>query len=149
MKVFAGLAMVAQDFYFSFQLGIVGDDRASFAQSSKVLAGIKTEATASADGACFSIFVESAACLAGILNNREVMTCGNFNNWIQVSRLTEEMNRNNGFGPRSDRSFEQVRIQRAGLFLDINENRPRTAVTDGLGGGHESAGHGDDFVTRP
>src|ERR1051326_4488549 len=67
MKVFAGLAVIAHDFYFSLKLRIIGDNGAGCPKGAEILAGIKTKAPRRAHRACFSPFVDSAVRLAGIL----------------------------------------------------------------------------------
>src|SRR5665213_3565181 len=98
MVIFLVLPVVSQNLNFSRQFLVVGDYATRFAQGAEVLAGIETETSRNAHRAGMAAFVESAVRLAGVFNDGNAMSSGNFQDGVHVSALAKEMNGNDRFG---------------------------------------------------
>lgn len=56
------------------------------------------------------------------------------------------MRQHDGFGARADGGFDQVGVDVVCERIDIDEHRQRAKLDDGVDGGRETGGHGDDFI---
>ena len=106
MVVFLCLPMVPQHLDFNPQFLVVGDHRSCFPEGAQVLAGIKTEATGCSNRPGLPASEFCAMRLAGVLNHRQPPASRNLKDRIHVSRLAEQMDRDNRLGPRSDGAFQ-------------------------------------------
>src|SRR5919108_4440231 len=76
------------------------------------------------------------------------MTPGYFHDAIHVAGLPIQMDGYNGSRPRCDGGLQRIRIHQHRIFLDINEDRPRSSECDRLGRGDERVGDSDDLIAR-
>src|SRR5260370_3312078 len=58
------------------------------------------------------------------------------------------MHWNDGLSARAKRLFKPGRVQCVGGLVNIDEHRPSSTVSNGLGSGHKCIGNGDYFVAR-
>ena len=69
-------------------------------------------------------FVFCAHCLSGVFDEKKIPARGNLKKRVHVRHLAEQMNRDNGAGPRGDDGFDPGRVQSIGQRVDINKDRP-------------------------
>ena len=87
--------------------------------------------------------------LRGVFDHREVVAAGQRQQRVQVGRLTEQMDRDDGLRARGDRVRRLVDVDRAGQRVDVNEHRCGAGVPDGRHRGDKGEGHSDHLVARP
>ena len=80
------------------ELGIVGSDRAAFAAGTEVFARIEAEAAGDSKGARPAALVLGTVGLACILNHRDGVPVGDFENGIHIRCLAVQVNREDGAG---------------------------------------------------
>jgi len=85
--------------------------------------------------------------LAGVLEDGDVMSPGDFKNRSHRCSLTVKMDGDDRLGSWSDGPLQQRRIHCAGLFLDIDKHGACAGKRDGLGGGHKGHRNGNDFIS--
>ena len=74
------------------------------------------------------------------------MLAGNFQNWIQVRRLTEKMNWNDGSGARGDGLRDARWIHGVSAFVNVDKNRTSSTKGDRLRRCHKRVRDSDDLV---
>ena len=62
--------------------------------------------------------------------------------------MPEQVNQDDGLGPRSDCTFQGYRVHLVGVGIYVDENRHRARVGDGENGGNPRIGDSDDLVPR-
>ena len=77
------------------------------------------------------------------------MPLGDFHDRIHVGHLAKQMHGNDGLGTRRDGALQLPRIQRVGLFVDVDKHWLGAAITDRFSGRHEGVRHRDDFIAGP
>ena len=78
----------------------------------------------------------------------EVMTLGDLHNGVHVTRHAHLVYGHDGTCPGCDRCFDERGIDVIRRGINVDKNRYRTAVADGIGGRNERMADGDDFVPR-
>ncbi|MNR18408.1 hypothetical protein D3C85_1351360 [compost metagenome] len=74
---------------------------------------------------------------------------GNCIDCVEVCALAIQAHRNNGLGPRRDRSLQQRRVQVVGARIDVHVHRLGAQQRHRLGSGDVRKTRCDDFIARP
>ena len=77
------------------------------------------------------------------------MRLGDRQDGIHVCHLPEQVDRDDCLGLRRDGRLEQLRIHVVGLLIDVDEDRGRPTVADGLCRGDEGGRDGDHLIAWP
>ena len=128
------------------QRGIAGGNSAGFAPGAKVLARIEAERPGVADRPGLAALVEGALGLGGILDHDELVPGGDFHDGIHVRTLAEQMHGHDRPGARRDGGLDLGDIDGERADIDVDKDRFRPGIRDGLRRRHEGHGHCDNFI---
>src|SRR5437867_6634770 len=128
---------------------VVRNHSARVATRSQVFSRIKTEACRISHASCSSAVVTGAVSWRRIFSYSELLICRNIEYGAHVRRLAVQMNRYDRLGVLGDAVFDLLDVDVVSPDIDIDEDRRCAAVDDGFGGGDETVGGNDDFVTFP
>jgi hypothetical protein len=104
------------------------------------LPGIEAEAGDVPDSAHALSVVLGSVRLRCVFDHYEIPPGGDLHDRVHIGRLAIEMNWHDRAGPRRDPGLDLADIHRAGVGIDIDENRGGTRVSDRRHGRDE--GHG-------
>jgi hypothetical protein len=125
-----GLAAVAQPRDAIGERAVVGDDRAAVAERPEILGRVEAERTGPADGADRAAVRRGQMRLAAVLDDRQVVARGDPLDASHICRLSVEMHRQDGAGPRTDAVADSFRVERRRPRVDVGEDRPRAGHQD-------------------
>src|SRR5258708_3878189 len=119
------------------------------AECSKILPGIKAEASRVAERAKPLPLMFGAMSLTGVLDHEQTFLARNFQDRIHVCGLSKKMDWNDGFGVDCNCAFQRDWIHRIRAVIHVDKYWFGAAVSDRLGGGHECIGHRNHFISSP
>ena len=140
-----GDAHPAQPLEALCQLHVVGGQHTAIA-GRQVLLRLETETSDRSQPTNHPAFVPGAAGMGGILHNRDVPGCGNFQYRVHIAGLAAVMHNHN-----CSRSFRnpfghaiRIQVQRDGI--DVAENGNGSVLQDRVVGGDKGHGSGNDLA---
>src|ERR1041385_4580761 len=143
-----GAAMSSNRLHLLSQDVVIGEQRAAIAVTAERFGRKKTGAADSGNSATAATSLSCAEALRRIFNNREAMPGGNRIDAIVIGHLTEQTDRQQSFGARSNSCLEQVHVNVVCGSVNIHKNRPGPDQTNYLGSTDPGKGNSDDFVAR-
>ena len=117
------LSAVAQTLDARGQLRIAGDHGATVAQRAEILGRIEAGRAGNADGADRPAIAGGEMSLGRVLDQRQVVPCGDRLERAHVSGLAVQVHRQNRLGPRGDCGLGGPRIEREPRRIDVGEHR--------------------------
>ena len=127
------------------QVVIVGENHTAFA-GGDLLIGIKGEDGHFAEGAGLFAFQLGAEGFTAILEDGEVVSFGDFADFVEVGGAAEGLDRHNGFGILGYFIFDFCGVDVEGFRVDIDKDGFCACHHNGIRGGDEGEGRDNDFV---
>src|SRR5277367_3099926 len=122
MKIFL-LAAVNPDHSQSLGLcRIVGGNETAITRATQILRRKKTKTPEIADSAGKFVVVTRAGGLCRILDDQQIVGRSDFEDGVKVGWQSKKVNWHDGSGVRSDRLFNQIRINVERDWIDVHEN---------------------------
>ena len=139
--------MIAQDPDFLSQQVVIGRDGSGLAEGAEVFSRVETEATRCPHRSGFPILVFGPVRLSRVLNHRNAVKATNLKDGIHLGALTKKMDGNDRFGADRDGCLDLRGVHRVGPLFDVDEDRFRSGISNGLRCRHESARNGDNLIS--
>ena len=146
MVVLLAAAVVAQDADLLGDGVVVGGDQAAVAEAAEVLAREEAVGAGIADAAGHASAVGGAEGLGAVLDDLQTVFLGDRADLVHVGRLAEQVHRQDRARAPGYGGADGLRVDVEAAGQDVHEHRDGAAVADGLGGGDEGEGGGDDLV---
>jgi hypothetical protein len=140
----AGLTVHPQLVKLGRQVRILRGDEAAVAEATEVLGGEEGERSHQSNSADVLSAEGGAPGLRAVLDDRHAGR--GLHDGVDVRRLTEEVNRNYGLGPRRDAPSQLLRIHAVVHRIDIHEDRFRAKPGDNARRGEEGEGRDHHLV---
>ena len=110
---------------------VVCDNHATLA-CRDLLVGVKPEDSGSAEAARPGSLIHGTQCFAGILDEGDLMACGDFFVCIEMRGVSERLNREYRLGSVRDRFLDQFRIRVQTRRADVHKHGLGTHIEDGV-----------------
>ena len=146
MMIPVGLAAVSQPPEPVGQRAIVRDNGSAVAQRAEILGRVEAERSSDADGADRPSARGCEVRLAAVLDDRQVVPCGDALDRRHVGRLPVQVNRQQCPRARRHRAGNLPGIDRHAGRVDIGKHRPRAGHHDGQRAVSGRQGSGDHLV---
>ena len=141
-------AVIAQLDQFRCQRVVVGRHQAAIAERPQVLRGVERKAAHQAQAPyTTSIPVRGADGLGSIFNDRDAMLVCHRQDLVHGSRLTEQMDWNDGLCSIGDRGLQQARVHVIGRIVHVHEHRRCPGTGNTTSGGKEGEGWHDHVIS--
>ncbi|MNZ47017.1 hypothetical protein D3C78_647190 [compost metagenome] len=137
---------VTEGFGNRLELSVIGEHRATFTHGD-VVGRVETQGRDVAKGANQFAVIGRTECIAAIFDQPEVVLFTQGFDFAQVERVTKGVGEHDRLGLGGDGRFDQLGINVVGRHVDIDEDRYRPELDDGVDGGGEACSHANDFVT--
>ena len=125
-------SLITENFRLRGNRFAIGNNHSAFARC-HLLIRVKSENSATAETADTLIFIFRADCLTRILDNFQVITNGDFDNFAHRRRTTENVNDHYRLRFRRNRGFDFFRVNIERLFVNVNENRNHLFIQQNIG----------------
>ena len=145
MVVFVRSPVLAQDGHLFRDRGVVGGDHAPLA-GRHVLGRIERECRADAQGTGLAAADRGSMRLARVFDEHDAMPVRDPAQFVDLSRMTVQVDRHEGLCPRRNRGLHLCRVQAVRVGLDVDEDGSRADEQRRVGGGDEGEGARDDLV---
>ena len=126
---------------------VVGQNSATFTASGNRFDRMKTKNTQVAQAADFFIVVGGAESMASIFNHLNFIFFSDFLNSFHLARLPGEVNRDDHFCAWRYQFFNLCFVQIVSVQTNVTEDRFSLDGQKHIGGGGESIGCGNGFIT--
>ena len=127
---------------------IVGGDHAAIPEPTQVLGRKEAEAPRLPERAGRAVPPRRPDRLRSVLDHRNFLPSGDLQNRRHLRALTEQVDGQDGLGPRRDGPFEPRGIHVVSVRLDVHEDGLRAQARDGAGCRKERVRHRDHFISR-
>ena len=127
---------------------VVGRHQAGIAERAEILAREKREAAERADAAGRAPLVGRADRLRRVFDHWNAALRRDVHHGVHVGSQTEQVHRQDGFGPRGHRRRDTLGIDVVGRQIDIDEDRPRAEPRDRSRRREKRVGRRHDLVSR-
>ena len=85
-------------------------------------------------------------CVSCVINHRNAILFTQPLEAVDVAAVAIDMHGDDGFGARGDEFLDFCRVEAEGFGIDIRKDRGRADALEGVGGGDEGEGSGDDIA---
>ncbi len=128
------------------QAGIVGNHGAAIAHCAEIFCRIETEGSQVTQRTDRLAVIAGSVRLAAIFDDPQVVPLRNLQDRLKVSRAPVEMHRKDSTSARTDDRLNLLRIDGEGSWIDIHQDRTRTAEFDRGDAGYGSMRDGDYLI---
>ena len=125
------LSVISQQAELIRQFGVVGDDGASIAKGTQVLAGVETKTSCIAQRPCPPIVILRTVCLGRILDDFQAVSVRDASESSHAGTLSVKVHGNDRLSPWSDRLLDQIGVDRVVQRVDVDEDSIRAGIGNG------------------
>ena len=141
-------AMVTQTAHGLFDVGTIGNEGAAVAEGAEVFLDDEAGADGIAELALFETIAVGVDGLGVVFHNPEFVLLSDGADGLHISTMAVEVHGDDADGARGDGGFDLRGVDVVGDRVGIDEDGLAPSNPDGLSGGEEGVGGGDDFVAR-